>query len=364
MVNNTGNVERKHNGRYNAFSDDCGAWQCNSHTCNYPYLLMDNGQPKRIFHQKSTNKYCNERKQSGRRVYEEIEPQPPAESIVTLTRYYSALKADASYRRRITWMTTAGGEMSTVAVVEYLGNHVAGAAHGNCRDPAVTDAYIRTPAETMDAVNQLTKQMTAKAAYTTLTQDMDVLDAPRDLHAVHSIKSRATKAARQNGGGTCANFADEWLSVYNLMATDSFIRFVGALRTRVPNVILYDDRQTRELKAFCCVDQMGSVLSFDKTFNLAAIYVRPSVYKNTAVCRKRTGDNPLFLGPVFLHGHSDRLNYGLFFSHLALLLLDCNQQALTLGSDDELALRQCMQAFFPRASLVSCTRHLQENVGR
>ena len=57
-------------------------------------------------------------------------------------------------------------------------------------------------------------------------------------------------------------------------------------------------------------------------------------------------------------------NYGLFFSHLSLLLMDCDQQALTLGSDDELAMRQCMQAFFPRAALIVCTCHLQENVKR
>lgn len=124
-------------------------------------------------------------------------------------------------------------------------------------------------------------------------------------------------------------------------------RFVGALRCKVPNVILYDDRQIREIKAFCFAAESASVLSFDKTFNLGSIYVTPSVYKNTAVNRKRTGDHPIFLGPIFLHGHSDRQNYGMFFSHLSVLMMDCNQQALTLGSDDELALRHCMQAFFP-----------------
>ena len=74
---------------------------------------------------------------------------------------------------------------------------------------------------------------------------------------------------------------------------------------------------------------------------------RPST--KTAVSRKSTGHNPLFLGPIFLHGHSDRLN---------------DQHALTLGSDDKQSLCQCMQAFFPQASLVSCTKHLQENVRR
>ena len=196
----------------------------------------------------------------------------------------------------------------------------------------------------MEAIDNLTKQMPPKAAYTTLVQEMDIHDAPRDSNVVHSKKSRSLKLA--TGDKACANFADEWLSVYNMMVTDSFIRFIGALRTRVPNVILYSDRQIRELKAFCFGGRLGSVLSFDKTFNLGSIYVTPSVYKNTALSRKRTGDSPLFLGPVFLHGHSDRLNYGLFFSHLALMLMDRDQHALTLGADDELALRQFILSHF------------------
>jgi len=65
------------------------------------------------------------------------------------------------------------------------------------------------------------------------------------------------KEARQNG--CCVNFADEWLSVYNLMSTDSFICFVGALRSKVPNVILYNDRQIREIKSFCYGAESASV---------------------------------------------------------------------------------------------------------
>ena len=52
---------------------------------------------------------------------------------------------------------------------------------------------------------------------------------------------------------------------------------------------LHDERQIREIKAFCFAAQSGSVLAFDKTFNLGSIYVTPSVFKNTALTRKRTG---------------------------------------------------------------------------
>jgi len=43
--------------------------------------------------------------------------------------------------------------------------------------------------------------------------------------------------------------------------------------------------------------------------------------------------------------------------------MGCDFQALTLGSDDELAMRKCIVHFFPRASVIVCSRHLRENVG-
>jgi len=39
-------------------------------------------------------------------------------------------------------------------------------------------------------------------------------------------------------------------------------------------------------------------------------------------------------------------------------------QALTLGSDDELAMRKCLIHFFPRACIVVCSRHIKENIVR
>ena len=190
-----------------------------------------------IFYQKSTDKYCRERKVSGKRVYEELVPQPEPESIITLTRYYNVLKADANYRRHVTWMMSSS-IVSPVAVIEYIGQHVAGAAHGNCRKPDECEKYVRTPTETMTTIDNLTKQMPPKAAYTKPVSELGVLDTPRDSNVMHAKKSRSAKASKPSG--MCANFADEWLTVYNLMSTDTFIIFVGALHSKVPNIILYD----------------------------------------------------------------------------------------------------------------------------
>ena len=118
-----------------------------------------------------------------------------------------------------------------------------------------------------------------------------VNNAPCDRNVVPSKKKSDAKIIRQeNGLDTCCNFADEWLAVYNLMRSDDFIQSFGSLCNRVPNLILYNDRQVRDIKAMCFNRDIGSVLSFDKTFNLGAIYVTASVYKNVVLHRKCTGD--------------------------------------------------------------------------
>ena len=56
--------------------------------------------------------------------------------------------------------------------------------------------------------------------------------------------------------------------MYHLMQLVDVIRFVGAVPNRVPTVILSSDKQIRDIKAFCFHGRNGSVLSFDKTYNV------------------------------------------------------------------------------------------------
>ena len=78
------------NASTNVFDDDCGAWNSRIGHNKYPYIER-NGF-KRIFWQASTKLYCQEVKESGRRVYKPHEPQPDPTSVFTLVRYTSTLK--------------------------------------------------------------------------------------------------------------------------------------------------------------------------------------------------------------------------------------------------------------------------------
>ena len=152
----------------------------------------------------------------------------------------------------------------------------------------------------------------------------------------------------------CQNIANEFQVVFGMLQNDNFVRHVAVSGHRVPSVVLYTDRQIHELKAFCFGSLNGSLLSFDKTFNLGSIYVTVSMYKNMALNRSRTDDNKIFIGLIFLHGHSDFETYTQFFGHISAKLVDSDAHKLTLGSDEELAMRKNMSHFFPNACLVAC----------
>jgi hypothetical protein len=64
--------------------------------------------------------------------------------------------------------------------------------------------------------------------------------------------------------------------------------------------------------------------------------------------------------PIFLHGHSDTETYSFYFSHIASRLLDRSFTLLTIGSDEEYAMRKAMTHAFPEAVEVTCTSHLEK----
>jgi len=46
------------------------------------------------------------------------------------------------------------------------------------------------------------------------------------------------------------------------------------------------------------IDELRSVLSFDRTFNLSSLYVVLMVFKHPKVVRKSSEEPPIFVGPM------------------------------------------------------------------
>jgi len=102
------------------------------------------------------------------------------------------------------------------------------------------------------------------------------------------------------------------------------------------------------------------VLGVDRTFNLGEMFLTTIVCKHPAIVRSSTNENPIFLGPMYIHGRSLFEDYHSFFSHVKTKLN--NTKNLVLGSDDEKALTKAMRYCFPTATHLLCTRHLKGNL--
>ena len=76
--------------------------------------------------------------------------------------------------------------------------------------------------------------------------------APRNARSVRDKKRHETdKRRRANTHMLRLNFADEILQILAMAQGDSFVRSVTVSGSRVPCILLYTDRQVRDLKSFC-----------------------------------------------------------------------------------------------------------------
>jgi len=158
------------------------------------------------------------------------------------------------------------------------------------------------PAAMMDTVGQLLMTMPPKGAYGTALNMLSAAEAPRDSAVIHNKKYQDARQARMaDCQQHCANFADEIQAAVG-MVSDAFARRIEFTKHRVPSIVLYTERQVKEVKGFCFAGRNDSVLGFDKAYNRGAIYVTPRVYKKAALRRKRTLDTPVFLGLILYTG--------------------------------------------------------------
>ena len=119
---------------------------------------------------------------------------------------------------------------------------------------------------------------------------MEFDDAPRDSRVVCNKKYNNKAKERGEGKTYKMTFADEVQQICSMVATDDFVRSVTVTHERVPCVILYTACQISDLSAMFFDRNTGSVLSFDKTYNLSKLYLTVGVYRNLALQRTSTGE--------------------------------------------------------------------------
>ena len=363
IVSAADNEQRITNGKRRLFYDDCGAW---ANVRGYNSVIVNNN-PKELY--EKNGQVCDRKRVDGKDTLVPLEPQPERSCVRKVTRYYHKLKRCDTYTKRITLVSGSNGYLC-----EYLGTFPdATANHGNCTLPDGSE-YVRTNPKVIAAIQEsCTKtKLKPKQIYTDLNLDSDESTCARNLRQVQNVSAMvnaqliATKAKGTN------NLADEMLTLCSEVVKKDFVRNVSFASNHAPCVVLYTTEQLSDVKRFCgadAPDNVRSVLSVDRTFNVSSLFLTLTVFKNNSVLRRSTMQPPVFMGPMFLHGDGQFMTYLTFFMFLRGVL-DSSPQASELklldgiitGSDEEAALVKAMQVAFPDSKHLYCVLHCQDNV--
>ena len=173
----------------------------------------------------------------------------------------------------------------------------------------------------------------------------------------------AHKVGVRKGAIGTSNEADELQRIIGNIHENRFVKDVGVRSGRSPVIIAYTDDQISDLKRFSAAStscQLRSVIGVDRTFNLGPCYVTLMVFKNMALMRNVSRDNPLFVGPAMFHYDAKQDTYRKFFDVVRDAIANdvlCAEIGgdvdVVLGSDDEKALVNAFSAAFPSAGHVS-----------
>lgn len=109
-----------------------------------------------------------------------------------------------------------------------------------------------------------------------------------------------------------------------------------------------------------CAHEHGSVIGIDKTFNLGKCFVTCLSYKNQGVVHRDSKENPIMLGPIYLHWDSKEETYFSFFSHFMHIFKRGSN--MKIGSDEETSITNNIKTCYPEATQLLCTKHIKDNI--
>ena len=130
------NVLRQQTGKFSVYPDDCGA--CDSHsgrTVKTDFIVLPDDFLR--YNVLKDEKYCYEKQVKGKKTFVPLDPQPERDSVVTLTRYYTPLKRDKNFKKRVSnfnCLPARHALRENVALVEYTGTYrKSSQSHGNAK---------------------------------------------------------------------------------------------------------------------------------------------------------------------------------------------------------------------------------------
>ncbi|XP_052219033.1 uncharacterized protein LOC127836436 [Dreissena polymorpha] len=364
LVNGEENIKANLAGKKASYFDDCGVWNgAKSRTCKTKFLLEDsgNGSTNMKFVHVKENVVSVENQVKGKIVKTHMQPQPDLNNVVTLHRYYTVLKGNEEYKKRVSWFENLPESLQArqyVSIIEYQGeNDTQVKAHGNSKINA--NPYKRTHPETIKRIKEAVKYEKPVEAYNKLTKLDDSETFPKDIKQCQYFKGKSNPNKSK-----AKNAADEILNVIRELNGHQFVsEIIHSRDSEQPLILCCSEEQLADLRSF--LKSNGGVVGIDRTFLLGRCYVTLLVYKSLKVVRKGTGEPPIMLGPMMLHWDGTTKTYYRFFSFLrGILDLDLQSIEMLIGTDDEKAMTNAIDSVFPEAKRRLCTKHIKDNLLR
>lgn len=115
-----------------------------------------------------------------------------------------------------------------------------------------------------------------------------------------------------------------------------------------------------DLGRFTSSEKLSHPICIDPTFNMGQFEVTPVVYKHLFLTSKRTGNNPVFLGPTMIHHKKDFSTYKALSS---ACVTNCKSLEKCRGyiTDGEEALDIAWRTELPKARHLRCVKHFEGN---
>ena len=146
---------------------------------------------------------------------------------------------------------------------------------------------------------------------------------------------------------------------------DPSTQFICAIRAAPdPAIVLANDYQIHDMVTFSTSSSEFCVLTIDLTFSLGEFHVQavtPITYRHLLLETKRTGTNPVFLGPTLIHYRKTFAAY-LFFASTLIGLSPKLQGVNAFGTDGEQALADAFNHEFPFSQRLICSVHVHQNI--
>ena len=197
-------------------------------------------------------------------------------------------------------------------------------SHGNLKDKR---PYYPTWPSTRELIKTHCKTYGPKATIEHVSQKVGgIMEAkgpgqlPRNERQITNIRKKERLKEYHQSDCAGSTSADDLVVVIKKAHTeDPSTQFIRAIRAAPdPAIVLANDYQIHDMVTFSTSSSEFCVLTIDLTFSLGEFHaqaVTPITYHHLLLETKRTGTNPVFLGPTLIHYRKTFAVYYIYFLH-------------------------------------------------